>query len=166
MYALAHPSKLADMGVSDLKLEDLCANIVENAVIATSYSEDKRIMITFGLCGDVYEICVHDSSIPFKLETLANLGIKKASTHLDEGGSGIGYITAFEILREFNASLIITEYDAEQNNSVTHGFSKSVAIQFDGKSRYIVETHRADMLRAVMLIAGRTDGSMSVVVPR
>ena len=132
-------SELLNTVIPAIEFETLCADLIENAIIATSYSDYKRILIMLGTNEGFYELNVQDSGIPFEIDTLMDLGLKKASTHLDEGGSGIGYMTIFEILHEFKASIIITEYKPKQ-----YGFTKSVKVRFDNKDEYIVQTYRAD----------------------
>ena len=80
---------------------------------------------------------VFDSGIPFEIDTLIRLGTQRVTTHAETGGSGVGFETTFEILRQYKASLIINEQDPSPVD-----FSKSVSIRFDGKKHYIIETHR------------------------
>jgi len=151
-------SKFKETGISDIDAGTLLADLIENAIIATINSDNKRILITFGQTEDSYEIGVHDSGRPFEMETLLNLGTKRASTHLDDGGSGIGYMTIFKILRGLKASLIITEYSSLQG-----GFVKSVIIQFDSKDRYIVRTYRAEALNAFRNQSGKLEEPPEVI---
>ena len=131
-FVLANNIKgIAENVISKQKLEILLADLIENAIIATSYSAYKRIQVTMGIVDDFLEISVQDSGIPFEAETLANLGLRKATTHGDTGGSGIGYMTIFEILNESDSSLTITEYAPED-----YAFTKTITIRFDGKSEY------------------------------
>jgi signal transduction histidine kinase len=123
------------------KSETLLADLIENAIIATSSSTRRRILVTMGIVDDCHEITVQDSGIPFEAETLAKLGVEKSTTHADSGGSGIGYLTVFEILNESGASLTITEYAPE-----SYVFSKSVKVRFDKKSEYIIKSFRANDL--------------------
>jgi C4-dicarboxylate-specific signal transduction histidine kinase len=112
---------ITESGVTKQKLETLLADLIENAIIATSYSTYKRIFVTMGIVDDCLEINIQDSGIPFEVEVLANLGLVKSTTHADTGGSGIGYMTIFEILRKYAASLTITEYIPEN-----YAFTKSI----------------------------------------
>ena len=133
-----------------LNMQTLYADLIENAIIATSHSEYRRMLITIGMEQGFYELKIQDTGIPFKIETLLNLGKQKASTHLDEGGSGIGYMTVFEMLHECKASIIITEHEEKQ-----FGFTKSVTVRFDGLDEYIVQTYRAEEIQALSAGAGR-----------
>jgi len=134
--------KLTETLISPLKLETLVADLIENAIIATSHSNFKKILVTIGIIEGFYELNIQDSGIPFEADTLHKLGLERASSHLDDGGSGIGYMTVFEILSEAKASLIITKYESEPR-----GFSKSVRVRFDNKSEFIVESGGVHELR-------------------
>ena len=136
---------MAERVISKQKLETLLADLIENAIIATSYSAYKRIQVTMGIVEDCLEIRIQDSGIPFEAETFANLGLKKATTHADTGGSGIGYMTIFEILGESGASLTIREYAAEN-----YAFTKSIKVQFDEKAEYTVYAFEAGEYRLVV----------------
>ena len=94
-----------------------------------------------GIADNCLEVNIQDSGIPFEAETLTNLGVKKSTTHADTGGSGIGYMTVFEILKECGASLTITEYAPEN-----YSFTKAVKIRFDGKLGYAINSYRANEL--------------------
>jgi len=149
--------KLTDSVISVLQLQTLCADIIENAIISTAHSKCKKVHFAVRYIDNVVEICAKDSGTPFNPETLVNLGVKKASTHLDEGGGGIGYMAIFEILKQCNAGIVISEYTEEQ-----HGFTKSVTIRFDGKFIYHVQSYRAAELAAMRDALERPDDSMCI----
>jgi signal transduction histidine kinase len=130
-FVLAVSVKDAENTIAKQKLETLLADLIENAIIATSFSENKKVLVVMGVVDNNLEITIQDSGIPFEIETLANLGTEKSTTHADTGGSGIGYLTIFEILKERCASITITEYAPEN-----YAFTKSVKICFDGKCGY------------------------------
>jgi len=132
---------IAESVISKARLETLLADLIENAIIATSHRTYRRILVTMGVVDDCFEITIQDSGIPFETETLSNLGIKKHTTRAGVGGSGIGYITIFEILNERNASITIIEHAPE-----TYAFSKSIKIRFDGKSEHVLNSFRANEL--------------------
>lgn len=123
------------------KLETLIGDLVRNAIIAINHSnsEYKSIMIILGVKDNCFEFCVHDSGVEFKIPTLLKLGTEPATTHAEDGGTGIGFITTFETLEYCKASLIINENKPQSNN-----YTKSVVIRFDNSNRYIVNSYRAD----------------------
>lgn len=128
------------------KLEIMIGDHVKDAIIALDSSNHvyRSILVLLGLAGDCYELSIYDSGIEFEMDTLLNLGLKRVTTHAETGGSGIGFMTTFETMRESGASLIIEEKPPSNSD-----FTKSVSIRFDGKGQYIVRTYRAEALSAL-----------------
>ena len=135
--------RIAENTISSGKLGTLLADLIENAIIAASHSEYKKISVEIGVADSCLELNIQDSGIPFEIKTLANLGIEKSTTHADRGGSGIGYMAIFEIIKESGASLIITEYIPEN-----YAFTKSIKVRFDGKCGYTISSYRADEIKS------------------
>ncbi|MBR2240516.1 MAG: HAMP domain-containing histidine kinase [Clostridia bacterium] len=127
--------------ISKSQLETLLGDLIRNAIIAINYSSNnfKSIMIVLGIKDEAYELSIFDSGIEFEIETLLNLGIQPSSTHLNDGGTGIGFITTFETLHSCNASFIINEIT---NNNYT----KSLEIRFDNKNEYIIVSNRKEKI--------------------
>ena len=123
------------------KFETLIGDLIRNSIIAINYSSNKNraIMIILGIKDNTYEFSIYDTGIEFKIETLSKLGLERATTHADTGGTGIGFITTFETLKYCKASLIIAEF-SDRNFE----YSKSITIKFEYKNNYIIETYRAD----------------------
>jgi len=147
-FKIAEISDLSGLTVetiSLIKLYTLLTDLIENAIIATSESEYKHVLISVCSDNDVYEICVQDSGIPFTPETLMKLGVQRASTRLDRGGSGIGYITIFDILESCKAGLIITEYEPGESL-----FTKAITVRFAGESENVIKSYRADELHRLI----------------
>lgn len=121
-------------------LEILLADHIKNAIIAVKHSENfnKSILVKLGKIDDCYGVCIYDSGIEFKEETLKTLGKKPSSTHLDEGGSGMGFLNTFDTLNKYKASLIIDEIGmpCEEN------YTKVIMIKFDGKNEFKVNSYR------------------------
>lgn len=130
--------------ITKSQLETLLGDLIRNAIIAINHcnNEFKSIMTVFGIKDDTYEICILDSGIPFETTTLVNLGLQPASTHLDEGGTGIGFITTFETINSCNASFIINEI----TNS---NYTKSLEIKFDNKNEYVIISKRIKEINEV-----------------
>ena len=122
------------------RLETLIGDLIRNSIISINYSnkEYRSIMVILGTKEEYFEFCIYDSGIEFQIDTLFKLGIEKATTHSDNGGTGIGFITTFETLKLCNASLIITELPPIKNN-----YTKSITIRFNNKFEYIVNTYRS-----------------------
>ena len=155
---LARLVDLLEQAIEKLDLETLLADLLENAIIATANSQVRKVEVSIGVEGDHVALTVSDSGVPFEKETLAGLGLQKATTHADEGGSGMGYLTIFKILEKSRASLTLTEYapgSAHEHapvSAVEHiqepgGHTKSIKISFDNKHVFRIDTYRADELR-------------------
>ncbi len=120
--------------ISKSRLETLLGDHIRDAINAVNKSAcaNKEILVVLGLKEGNYEICILDNGIEFEVETLLKLGKEQVTT----GGTGIGFLTTFETLRETKASLVITEYNANE-------FTKSISIVFNNKCEYIVNSYRA-----------------------
>lgn len=64
----------------------------------------------------------------------------------NSGGTGIGFMTTFETMKETKASLIIDEMREMSNTDYT----KSVTIRFDGKNEYRIKSYRNDEIKKKM----------------
>lgn len=130
--------------ISKSKLETLIGDHIKNAIIAINSSNCtyKSILVILGIKDNCYEFCVYDSGINFEIETLIKLGLESVTTHKNEGGSGIGYITTFEILKECGASIIIEEFTYKKDS-----YTKCVKIKFDNKNEYKILSYRIDELQ-------------------
>lgn len=127
------------------RLVTLIGDHLRDAIIAIDFSNNtfKSILAVLGENNGVYEFCVFDTGIEFKIDTLLNLGLKPATTHKDSGGTGIGFMTTFETMKETKASLIIDEMREMSNTDYT----KSVTIRFDGKNEYRIKSYRRDEIK-------------------
>ena len=137
--------KIAENTIPSGKLGTLLADLIENAIIAVSYSSHKKISVEMDATDNCLELNIQDSGISFEVETLANLGIEKSTTHADTCGSGIGYMVIFEIIKESDASLTITEHVPEG-----YTFTKSVKVLFDGKRGYTISSYRANEIKSLI----------------
>ena len=123
------------------KLETLIGDHIRDAINAVNAinTENKEILVILGIKNKKYELAIHDTGIDFTIETLLKLGKEAVTTNSNNGGSGIGFLTTFETLKQTKASLIITE----QNPNKERYYSKSVIIRFDGKNQYKIRSYRA-----------------------
>ena len=131
--------------IDQSKLETLLGDHIKDAIIAINHSNNtyRSILTIIAIIEDCYEICIYDTGIEFEIETLLNLGTKPITTHKETGGSGIGFMTTFETLKETKASLIIEEKH-EMNNT---DYTKAVRIRFDGKNEYRISSYRAEKIK-------------------
>lgn len=127
------------------KLETLIGDHIKDAIIAVNSSDNKykSILVILGIKDNCYELCIYDSGIEFEIETLLKLGLESITTHKEDGGTGIGFITTFETLKECKASLIIEERHEIKDNDYT----KAVIFRFDNKNEYKIYSYRADEIR-------------------
>lgn len=127
------------------RLVTLIGDHIRDAIIAINHSANnyRSIIATLGMNDNCYEFRVYDTGIEFEIDTLLKLGIEPATTHAEEGGSGIGFITTFETMKNSKASLIIEEKNRENNNDYT----KAVIIRFDGKNEYRISSYRSSEIK-------------------
>ncbi len=130
--------------IDKAKLETLIGDHLKDAIIAVneSKSSNKSILAILGIAENCYEFSVCDTGIEFEIDTLLKLGLEQTTTHKEDGGSGIGFITTFETLKETKASLIIEEYNPKTTN-----YTKSITIRFDGKEEFRIYSYRAEEIK-------------------
>lgn len=131
--------------IAQNKLVTMIGDHLRDAIIAIEFSKNsfKSILAILGENNGIYEFCVFDTGIEFKIDTLLKLGLEPATTHKDSGGTGIGFMTTFETMSETKASLIINEMH-EMNNT---DYTKSITIRFDGKNEYRIKSYRSDEIK-------------------
>ena len=131
---------LTDYFTEDV-LVTVVADLIDNAIIATKLArKNKEIHIDFNKNNNNYCINIFDTGIPFEASTIRYAGIKKASTHLDNGGSGIGLMATFSSLRECGGSF---EIDETINISP---YTKKVSIVMDYLNEFRVYSNRNEIL--------------------
>lgn len=127
------------------KLATLIGDHIRDAIIAINSGNNnfRSILAILGIKDNCYEFCVYDTGIEFEIHTLIKLGVEPVTTHKDSGGTGVGFMTTFETLKQTNASLIIEEKnEAKENN-----YTKAVIIRFDNKNEYRICSYRADKIK-------------------
>ena len=127
------------------KLVTLIGDHLRDAIIAINAGDNKfrSILAILGIKDECYELCIYDSGVEFTIDTLSKLGIEQITTHKDSGGSGIGFITTFETMKQTGASLIIDEKRKPSANDYT----KAVIIRFDGKNEYRIFSYRSKEIK-------------------
>lgn len=120
-------------------LRHLLGDLIENAIIATNYSElPKHISIHLGSLQDKFLLEISDSGIPFNPETYQYFGYEHCSTHQEDGGTGTGLMDIWSIKKKYKESLYIYEYESSSNNIYT----KKISFLFDGKNHFLLKTYR------------------------
>ena len=125
----------------------ILADLTENAIISAGAVKDRRVEVMFRRNGQSLRLEVLDSGEMFDTEVLRKMGSQRVTTHAGEGGSGIGLMTLFGILRTTGASFEIEEYPLGEENPDGKKYNKSVGVTFDGKGRLRLVTDRADELK-------------------
>lgn len=130
--------------ISQTDLQTLICDHIKDAIIAVDAKNENngKILVELSMENDNYTITIFDSGVDFEIDTLAKLGKERVTTHANNGGSGIGFMTTFETLRKSYASLIITEFANKTP------FSKSVSIRFDGNTAFIIQSYRKEELKS------------------
>lgn len=132
--------------ISQTDLQTLICDHIKDAIIAVDAKNENngKILVELSMENDNYTITIFDSGVDFEIDTLSKLGKERVTTHADNGGSGIGFMTTLETLRKSYASLIITEYENKTP------FSKSVSIRFDGNTAFIIQSYRKEELQSAL----------------
>lgn len=105
-------------------LRTLLADLLENALIAVSESEQKKVLLTIGNKDGLYTVEVYDSGPPFSQEVLSSFGSRPVTTHKDHGGSGIGLMTISELCSKYRASFTVEELSGNSS------YRKKVSVRF------------------------------------
>ncbi len=129
---------MIDNNISENDLNTLLADLLENAMIATKYGDCRHVLLSVDMIDNFYSINVFDSGIPFSKEVLVNLGVNHYTTHEADGGSGIGLVTSYELLKKYEASLAIEEFVKDSGL-----YTKKLSIVFNRLNRYTLFTYRS-----------------------
>lgn len=117
--------------ISERELDTIIADLLENAIYATKNQENKKILFCIDSKDNVFFIDVYDTGIPFKPEIIHKLGKSKATSHADDGGSGIGLYNTISVCKKYSFSFIIEESPQMED------FTKKISIIFDDKSMFL-----------------------------
>lgn len=138
---------------SEMDLVHLLSDLLQNAIIATRHAGGKSIELSFQSLKGTPAISVSDSGIPFEIDTYMKLGMCEASTHLDEGGTGIGLVDIWSFKKKYHASLVIEELD----DSI---YTKRLSLLFDAKNKYLIVSNRYQQI-----ISSQTRSDLLVIAP-
>lgn len=127
--------------VTEDDLNTLLLDLGENAIIAASAMHQRNVLIIFGMENQSFCMNIYDSGAPFAPSVIANLGLKRVTTHKETGGSGIGLMTTAELLKKYKASFCLDETIAHDS------YHKKISICFDGAHQYRIQTQREEILK-------------------
>lgn len=137
--------------ISENDLNTLISDLGENALIAAKEAGKGSVFITLGIDGEDYCLSIYDNGPYFNADVIKNLGKSRYTTHILTGGSGIGLMTTFELLRKYNASFEIDE------NIVHEVFKKCVSVRFDSCSRLRIKSSREEIAKIFDMSYSLTD---------
>lgn len=126
--------------LTDEELAHILADMIQNAIIAMKATAQQNLLIHLHMINGNPTISVMDSGTEFSPKVLQNLGLAPCSTHLNEGGSGIGLMDIWQLKIKSKASLVIKELPQPDD------YTKQLSIIFDGKNKYVVFTNRKQEL--------------------
>ena len=147
---------------TEMDFVHLLSDLLENAIIATRHANGKAIELSLQILKGTPAISVSDSGIPFEIETFMKLGTCEASTHTDEGGTGIGLMDIWTFKKKYHASLVIEELD----NST---YSKRLSILFDNRNKYLIISNRfqqiiSNQTRSDLLVINSSTNDLSELI--
>lgn len=132
--------------ISEEDANHFLADVIENAIIATTNASTKKIKIHIGFIQDNLFMDISDSGIPFEPETYQDFGTTQHTTHKDNGGSGIGLMDIWKLKKKYKISLQIYEYPPKEN-----GFTKKIRFFFDRKDHFLIQSYRAREVRSAVI---------------
>ena len=120
--------------VTESDFNSILADLIENALIATECNNGHHIHVV--IIADKPIIEVYDSGTPFDINVLANLGLKRITTHKGTG-TGIGLTSIYEFTEKYDATLTIDE-----TLQTDPRFTKKISICFNSSKAYKIITSR------------------------
>lgn len=132
--------------ISENDLEVLIADHIKDAIIAINYSDNsnRSILVRLGKINDIYGLYIYDSGVEFTKEVIEKLGKEPITTHVDNGGTGMGFMNTFDTLNRYKASMIIDEIGSPSLDNYT----KVVMFKFDNKNKFKVTSYRNFALKS------------------
>lgn len=130
----------------------LC-DLGENALIAAKHVENGKVKAVLDYAGGIATLKLYDNGAPFDEKVIAEMGRTEITTHKNDGGSGIGLVTAFKILKKYSASICIDEVLAD-DACKADGYAKCIVIRADGNGLRVIKTGRDSVKK---IAASRSD---------
>lgn len=120
---------ILDGVVDKHEFNTILADLVENAIIAAKDSDGKAVLVSISCNEGNILLSVSDSGAELNEAVLRDMGIRKITTHADNGGSGTGLMNLFAVLKKYRASFLIKHHEAHSD------YTKSLIVTFDGMGR-------------------------------
>ncbi len=144
---------LREKFVDVTELNTMLCDLGENALIA---AKSGKVKFSFNCPDNMPQISIYDSGEPFAVQVLAEMGKKKITTNIHDGGTCTGLFQTFKILKTYAASFIIDEADCGEE------FTKRVIIIPDGKGRHIIRSCREEVKK----VCAKRQGFLEFEDPR
>ncbi len=117
--------------LEETELVTLLADLLENALHATTAAGGDRIFLYLGLRDGIFGIEVSDTGVPFPESVIKAYGKRRKTTRKDEGGTGIGLMTIHDILKKHGGSFHV---ETLPENAP---YKKTLSLRFDhGKDSF------------------------------
>ena len=117
--------------INERELDTIIADLIENAIYATKNQENKKILFCIDSKDNVFYMNIYDTGVPFNTDIIHKLGKNKATSHSNDGGSGIGLYNTISVCQKYSFSFIIEEAPGVDN------FTKKISITFDDKNLFL-----------------------------
>lgn len=129
---------LKEFNVLQLDFLRFIGELMRNAFRAIEKAEEIRgnILLVMGSVNGVLELEIYDDGLPFPIHILNEFG-KRGNT---DGGTGHGIAEVLEIVKRYNATFKLTEY--QDNN----GFTKGISIIWNQQNGRFIETFRRNQI--------------------
>ena len=115
--------------------ERINKNMDKKINFAKSDNLNKSIMVRLGKIDDYFAIYFYDSGVEFPEEIFNELGTGPITAYANEGGTGLGFMNTFDVLRKKNASLIVENLGKPSIDNYT----KIIKIIFDNKNKIMFD---------------------------
>ena len=119
-----------------IDFNSILCDLSENAINAVKNTINPEIELAIEIIDSTPKITISDNGEIFNENVLLNIGKTKITTRKNQGGSGIGLMSIFEILKRYEASFYLDE--ALQNTN----YSKSIIIHFNNTGSLKINTNR------------------------
>ena len=118
-------------------LATLLADHIKDAIIAINHTDNlnKSIMVRLGKIDECFAVYFYDSGVEFPEEIFNELGTGPITAYANEGGTGLGFMNTFDVLRKKNASLIVENLGKPSIDNYT----KIIKIIFDNKNKIMFD---------------------------
>lgn len=135
LMCFGNTGAITENSISASDLQTILADLVENAIISTLHAQTKKVLVSVNALSAPYGIEIFDTGLPFDKSVICHMGERKTTTHKDTGGSGIGLMTVWNLLKEYRISLTIDE-----SLESVQGYTKKIVLYFDRLAKFTYQS--------------------------